>query len=96
MTYQPYHVVQAMEISVGGGVEVGRPDHGEGLDVHDEDAQDRESAQDIYRDDPVGLENRSVITDDLRKSRNKLLSFLFVHFPEYPVHPILISLLYAL
>ena len=48
---EPDQVVQACQVPVGGGVEVGCSDHGEGLDVHDQDPQDGESAKDVQGED---------------------------------------------
>ena len=52
---QPDVEVRAFEVAVGGGVEVGRLGHRERLDVHDEDAEQGEPAQDVDRDDARGL-----------------------------------------
>ena len=51
---EPDHVVRPGQVPVGGRVEVGGLDHRERLDVHDEDSQQGDPAQNVQCDDAFG------------------------------------------
>ena len=52
---QPDEEVRALQVAVGRRVEIGRPGHRECLDVHHQDAEQGETAQDVDRLDARGL-----------------------------------------
>ena len=56
---KPDPVIRSLQVAVGGGILVRRQDHGEALNIHDQDAEQRESAQHVNGLDAVGLGHSS-------------------------------------